>query len=188
MNKNLHLKKNDFFVLPFGLLVEAKNSQLFHMIGFRKFQLYYLIVAWLIIDRSTFGQKYPLEGTDSIGKLLEEVVDLLLVTRIGEFIPWLSWIDRVRGLDKRAKVTAGILDEFLEGVIQQHLQKQRNNNGEGDKKTKATNFIDVLLDVKESDREIGMSLSMENIKVFLWVSCFYISCLLIYLVMKAIFF
>jgi hypothetical protein len=84
----------------------------------------------------------------------------------------LRWVDWLRGLDKRAKVTADILDGFLEGVIKQHLQKRRNSCDDDKKKMEATNFIDVLLDAKQSDGEPGMSVTMENIKVFLWVSSF----------------
>ncbi|KAJ4794139.1 Cytochrome P450 [Rhynchospora pubera] len=119
-----------------------------------------------IACRVTFGHRQPLEGDSSIGKLVEEVSELLLIVRIGELIPWLSWIDQLRGIDKRAKVTADILDQFLERVIEQHLEKRMNSHE--DEKMGAPNFINMLLDLKENDRELGMSLSMKNIKVFLW--------------------
>lgn len=55
-----------------------------------------------VICRSAFGRRYS-EGED--GKkflmLLGELLHLLGSVSIGEFIPWLSWINRVNGFDYR---------------------------------------------------------------------------------------
>lgn len=71
-----------------------------------------------VVCRSAFGKKYR-DG--EIGrkflKLLREFVQLLGNISIGDFVPWLWWINHVNGFNERVDRVAKELDEFLEGVI-----------------------------------------------------------------------
>lgn len=59
--------------------------------------------------------------------------------RIGEFIPWLSWIDRVDGFEYRVAKVAKQVDDFLEQVIQEHSN--------GGLESEESNFVKILLDL-----------------------------------------
>ncbi|MTV29051.1 cytochrome P450, partial [Nitriliruptoraceae bacterium ZYF776] len=48
---------------------------------------------------------------------------LLGVVSVGSYIPWLSWVDWLRGLEGRANKVATEFDEFLDGVIEEHINK-----------------------------------------------------------------
>ncbi|KAK6148276.1 hypothetical protein DH2020_019188 [Rehmannia glutinosa] len=61
-----------------------------------------------IICRVALGRKYNDYGEDKKFKnLLLESGELLGATSLGDYIPWLGWIDRVNGLDARDMFAAG---------------------------------------------------------------------------------
>ncbi|XP_057787916.1 cytochrome P450 71A8-like [Salvia miltiorrhiza] len=115
-----------------------------------------------VICRSTFGRKYSdSENGKKVMVLLRESMELLGTVCIGDFIPWLSWVSRVNGFDKRLDRVAKELDEFLEGVIQEHVEtpkRQQGQNGES--------FVDVLLDI-HNDKAAEISIDRESIKSLL---------------------
>ncbi|KAL8547582.1 hypothetical protein ACS0TY_007055 [Phlomoides rotata] len=79
------------------------------------------------ICRAAFGRKYS--ETENGKKFLElkfELMEILGGFSIGEFLPWLSWISRVNGVDKRVDRVAKEMDDILEGVIQEHVEAGRN--------------------------------------------------------------
>ncbi|KAI3454396.1 hypothetical protein Pfo_011059 [Paulownia fortunei] len=117
-----------------------------------------------VVCRSAFGRKYS-EGEN--GKkflsLLREFLELLGTISIGDFIPWLSWINRVNGFDARVDKLAKELDEFLEGVILERLETPKekaaqNRNGE--------NFVDILLDIYQNN-STGVSIDRDSIKAII---------------------
>ncbi|KAL7115381.1 hypothetical protein ACP275_04G181200 [Erythranthe tilingii] len=92
------------------------------------------------ICRSAFGVKCSgSENGEKFLVLLKDVMELLGAICIGDFVPWLGWIDRVNGLDKRMDDVARGLDCFLEDVIRKHTEASKERNGE--------NFLDILLEI-----------------------------------------
>ncbi|KAK9069937.1 hypothetical protein SSX86_010335 [Deinandra increscens subsp. villosa] len=97
-----------------------------------------------IICRVTLGRKVDvLKYTN----LLRKFTDMLIVFSVGSYIPWLSWVDRVTGLVGRAEKVAKEFDEFLEGVIEEHVNK---NKGEYTESNEGENFVDILLDLQKN--------------------------------------
>lgn len=119
-----------------------------------------------VICRAAFGRKYS-EGES--GKkflmLLRKVLELMGSMSIGEFIPWLSWIDYVNGFDNRVEEVARQVDEFLELVMQEHLDE----GIKGDERRESLSFVDILLNVYK-DNQTGVSIDRDSIKAIILVS------------------
>nr|ALM25793.1 cytochrome P450 71AU53-like protein [Salvia pomifera] len=109
-----------------------------------------------VICRSAFGTKYSVLGNGkNLLKLLVELMELLGTMSVGDFIPWLSWIDRVSGFDEKLDRVAKEVDDFLEYVIQQRLQAVKGKDGE--------NFVDVLLELYNENAD-GNSIGRDSVK------------------------
>lgn len=95
--------------------------------------------------------------------LLERFVHVLGLICIGNYIPWLSWVDRLSGLEDKAQKVAKDFDEFLESVLEEHVDKRRGMNGQSDEEK---DLVDILLDVQRDDA-IGFTLHRDIIKAII---------------------
>lgn len=120
-----------------------------------------------VICRAAFGRKFR-EGL--AGKrfltLLRELLHLSGSVSIGEFIPWLSWINRVNGFDSRLDKTVKEVDDFLELVIQDHLDGGLESDGDSVKDESRENFVDILLNIYK-DNSLGVSIDKDNVKAII---------------------
>ncbi|KAL4559753.1 hypothetical protein LXL04_031898 [Taraxacum kok-saghyz] len=91
------------------------------------------------------GRKYG-EGKD--GQKFKNLVRDFLVTlgsfAIGDYIPYLGWVDRVNGFEGKMEKIAREIDEFVEGVLDEHRKKPENI-------TESEHFVDILLDLQKED-------------------------------------
>ena len=81
---------------------------------------------------------------------------------LGELLPWLGWVDAVRGLKGKITRTFQALDSLLEKVIDDRRRRPPNRD-DGDHR-------DVLLDVHKHDKEYGIQLETNEIKAIILVS------------------
>nr|AOS51485.1 ferulate 5-hydroxylase [Calamus jenkinsianus] len=72
-----------------------------------------------IIFRAAFGTPSHEEQDEFIG-ILQEFSKLFGAFNIGDFIPWLSWMD-MQGINQRLKAARGALDGFIDKIIDEHL-------------------------------------------------------------------
>ncbi|KAL2330855.1 hypothetical protein Fmac_018436 [Flemingia macrophylla] len=93
-----------------------------------------------IICRVSLGRKYGEERGRDFQKLLVEFTELLGTLVVGDYVPWLDCFTWVSGLYHRAKWVATHFDEFLDEVIEEHV-----NGTKGDTVEHNSNFVDVLL-------------------------------------------
>ncbi|XP_065879089.1 cytochrome P450 736A117-like [Euphorbia lathyris] len=111
-----------------------------------------------LICRVAFGKKYG-RGEEEDGKrfheMLGDFMGLIGSFNIGQFIPWLGWINLVNGFDAKADRTAKEFDNFLDGVVEEHI----NNGGKED-------LVHVLLDLQKNNN-VGFSLDREGIKALI---------------------
>uniref|UniRef100_A0ACD5VLB5 Uncharacterized protein n=1 Tax=Avena sativa TaxID=4498 RepID=A0ACD5VLB5_AVESA len=113
-----------------------------------------------VIKRAAFGDgDYGIEGDDS-GEKLRKVLDnfehMLGTATVGEFVPWLAWLDTLTGLNAKVTRTFQVLDELLERVIAGHRQRRlAGGHLVGDGEDDQRDFVDVLLDVNEAGEEAG---------------------------------
>ncbi|GJW23445.1 cytochrome P450 71A4-like protein [Tanacetum coccineum] len=77
---------------------------------------------------------------------------LLGVLSIGTYIPWLSWVDWLCGLEGKTNKLAKEIDEFLDGVIEDHVNKNKMADGNVDGGNDQSQYlVDILLDVQRED-------------------------------------
>ncbi|KAK9757229.1 hypothetical protein RND81_01G150000 [Saponaria officinalis] len=122
-----------------------------------------------VICRVAFGRKYSGdEDGAKFRELLKEFVELLGTFTVGNFIPWLAWIDRVNGLDKKVSKLATEFDQFLEGIVQEHVDRlTTGGNGEvAEKAERVNDFVDVLLKV-QMDNTVGFPIDRDSIKALI---------------------
>ncbi|RCV23489.1 hypothetical protein SETIT_5G010200v2 [Setaria italica] len=115
-----------------------------------------------VISRATFGDgSYGLDGDDGGGgtklrKVFGEFEELLGTVPMAEVVPWLWPVDVATGLERKARRTSEEIDRLLERVIADHRRRRRGarrvvGDGEDDRR----DFVDVLLDLSETEEEVG---------------------------------
>ena len=104
-------------------------------------------------------------GRERIREVLTDFQKLLGTEPLGELLPWLGWVDALRGLDGKITRTFQALDALLEKVIDDHRRRPPNTD-DGDHR----DFVDVLLDVHKNDKECGIQLETNEIKAIILVS------------------
>ncbi|KAF3645892.1 Cytochrome P450 71A6 [Capsicum annuum] len=117
-----------------------------------------------IISRVAIGRTYDeAESGIALKALLEELLILLGTFNIGDYIPWLKWLNKFNGLDARVKKVAKDLDVFLESVIEERMitnKKEEYRAGE------AKDFVDILLEI-QNGKETGFPLPRDSLKATL---------------------
>ncbi|CAO2175189.1 unnamed protein product [Urochloa humidicola] len=100
-------------------------------------------------------------------KVFNDFQALMGTEPVGELLPWLGWVDAALGLEAKVSRTFRALDGLLEKVIDDHRRRRRPPNGgdtdDGDRR----DFVDVLLDVHEHDKQIGIQLETDEIKAII---------------------
>ena len=117
-----------------------------------------------VVCRVAFGRKIEREGDSAkFWEMIGEFLYLLGVFNVGDFIPWLDWVNYFNGINARTKKNFKNLDCFVESLIEEHVQHRKNDESVG----KATeDLIDVMLRV-EKDNSLGVPFGRENIKAIL---------------------
>ncbi|GFP79863.1 cytochrome p450 71a8 [Phtheirospermum japonicum] len=106
-----------------------------------------------VFCRAAFGRKYG----DKFLVLLREFLELLGSGGVREFIPWLRWVNYVNGFESRVERVAREVDDFLEMVIEEHM----NGFDSGDEGRET--FVNILLHVYKDDK-LGVSIDRDSIK------------------------
>ncbi|GJR45506.1 cytochrome P450 71A4-like protein [Tanacetum coccineum] len=92
--------------------------------------------------------------------LLIRYQNLLGVMSVGSYISWLSWVDWLSGLEGETNKVARELSEFFDGVIEEHINK---NKMVIDGKEKEKDFVDILLDI-QTDNTADFTFERDTIK------------------------
>ncbi|XP_075661549.1 cytochrome P450 736A117-like [Castanea sativa] len=123
-----------------------------------------------VVCRVALGRKYGEgEGGRKFKELLGEFGDLLGAINVGDYIPSLAWLSRVNGLDAKAEKVAKQLDEFLEGVIEEHINCQKkgdHDHGFSQENEDRKDFVDILLWIQE-ENVIGFPIDRVSIKALI---------------------
>ncbi|XP_062227872.1 cytochrome P450 71A1-like [Phragmites australis] len=103
--------------------------------------------------RAAFGDDvggYELDGGEKLRKVFADFEELLGTVTVGEFVPWLAWLDTLTGLDAKVTHTFEEMDALIERVIADHRQRRRGGRRKEDDHR---DFVDVLLDVNEMEED-----------------------------------
>ncbi|KAM7475466.1 hypothetical protein LguiB_022709 [Lonicera macranthoides] len=110
------------------------------------------------VCRVAFGRKY--ESGEEIRELLKELLVLLGEFSFGGFFPWFGWVvDRVSGLEGRVERVANGIDEFLEGVVEERMK-------DDDDEQQGEDFAGILIKIQRDDAA-GVSIDRDSIKAIL---------------------
>ncbi|XP_075662715.1 cytochrome P450 736A117-like [Castanea sativa] len=121
-----------------------------------------------IICRVALGRKYGEgEGGRKFKELIGEMMELLGVNNMGDYIPWLAWVNRINGLDAKAERVAKQFDDFLEGVIEEHINRKKKGSEDHSLENEdQKDFVDVLLWVQKENM-IGSPIDRVCIKALI---------------------
>ncbi|KAF8779772.1 hypothetical protein HU200_002274 [Digitaria exilis] len=127
-----------------------------------------------VISRMVLGKKYivqeeevAMEGSSpskavvtpaEFREMVDEFFLLNGVMNIGDFIPWMDWMD-LQGYIRRMKRTSQKLDRFLDHVLDEHNQRRQLEGGS----FLARDLVDVMLQLAD-DPDLEVQLSRDNIK------------------------
>ncbi|CAO2175184.1 unnamed protein product [Urochloa humidicola] len=113
-----------------------------------------------VISRAAFGDDGiyygGLDGGEKLAKLFADFEELLGTVTVGEFVPWLAWVDTLMGLDARTARVAEEMDALVERVVAEHRRRRhRGGRREAEGDDDHRDFVDVLLDVNEAEEQTG---------------------------------
>lgn len=118
-----------------------------------------------VISRMVLGKKYLEESENAIvspeefKKMLDELFLLNGVLNIGDFIPWINFLD-LQGYIKRMKTLSKKFDRFMEHVLDEHIERKK-----GVKDYVAKDMVDLLLQLAE-DPTLEVKLERHGVKAF----------------------
>lgn len=123
-----------------------------------------------VVCRVALGRKYRDEEQGmKFKEILEEFGRLLGAFSLGDFIPWLSWMNRMNGLDGRVEKVFTYLDGFLDAVVEGHIENARQKNKEGDgNEDEQEDLVDILLRIQR-ENAAGFAIDRESIKALILV-------------------
>ncbi|GAA0142100.1 oxygenase [Lithospermum erythrorhizon] len=112
-----------------------------------------------VICRVALGRKYSEEENwKSLEALLRDFMNLLGAYNIGDYIPWLAWMNKFNGLDARVEKVVKNMDDFLEVVVKEHKISKKFETENG------LDFVDILLKIQ---RETDPTVDDETIKALI---------------------
>ncbi|GKA02245.1 cytochrome P450 71A4-like protein [Tanacetum coccineum] len=107
-----------------------------------------------VVCRIALGKKYY---EDWFKDLMKELMDVVGVFSVGNYVPSLSWVDRLSGLEGRAYKAAKQLDAFLEGVVKQHETRSNESMRNQD-------VVDILLETQREQASAGTPFQRDTVK------------------------
>ncbi|GLJ52530.1 hypothetical protein SUGI_1117920 [Cryptomeria japonica] len=123
-----------------------QQSQLQSIVNMRSVlsQLTFNILMAMIVDERYFGEQSGI-SVELVTRLIKETSVLKGVICIGDYIPWLKWLD-LQGYEKAMKKVQGKLDLFMQRILDKH------RNGLNEERV-MEDFIDVLISQAEENSE-----------------------------------
>ncbi|KAL8041869.1 hypothetical protein ABFX02_09G012300 [Erythranthe guttata] len=113
-----------------------------------------------LICRTAFGTKRMSE-TEHGKKFLEAMdaaVGLVSKITVGDFVPWLGWINRLNGFNAELDRCATRKDDVMDAVIEEHLKVGPTGSGD--------NFVDILLGIYKGNTP-GVSIDLISVKALI---------------------
>jgi cytochrome P450 len=108
-------------------------------------------IIWRILASRKFSDDDLGGDFKGFKDLLGEVMTTMGAFNIGDYIPYLDWLD-LQGIKRRMKKTHKTFDEFAEKIIDDHVAAASNHQKEEEPHVK--DFVDVLLQKAEADSKI----------------------------------
>ncbi|CAA2974621.1 cytochrome P450 71A3-like [Olea europaea var. sylvestris] len=113
------------------------------------------------ICRVALGRKYSdgeADGSNKFELMLKEIMEIAGTFNVGDYIPWLKWMNMVNGLDARVDRLAKTFDKFLSSIVEEHRSRRKQENS-----SNATDLVDLLLEI-QSEKKTSFTLDDETMK------------------------
>nr|GFA76596.1 cytochrome P450 71A4-like [Tanacetum cinerariifolium] len=107
-----------------------------------------------VVCRVAFGKKYY---EDSFKDLMKELFDMFAFFSVGNYVPSLAWVDRLSGLEGKAKKIAKKLDAIFEGIVKQHETRSNESKTSQD-------IVDILLETQREQARAGTPFHRDTVK------------------------
>ncbi|KAL6211330.1 hypothetical protein ACLB2K_016557 [Fragaria x ananassa] len=126
-----------------------------------------------VVCRVALGRKYSDQGEGGrmFKELSVEFSELMSRLNIGDYIPWLYWFSHVNGLNSKLDNLAKRFDDFLEMVVQEHMDCSKTVNGHGHvhiDNDDGKDFVDVLLWLQKENADVpGYPIDTVSIKAII---------------------
>ncbi|XP_061361117.1 cytochrome P450 736A117-like [Gastrolobium bilobum] len=157
MFDTLFYGSKDVAFAPYGhYWRQTRSVCILHLLSAKKVQSFRAVreeetfIMMEKIKQAALGRRYSGEGGSKLREPMNELVELLGASVLGDYIPWLDWLSRVNGLYARAERVAKQLDEFLDEVVEEHVKRGNDENvdvdGEGQ-----NDFVDILLCIQKTN-------------------------------------
>ncbi|KAK9938204.1 hypothetical protein M0R45_014957 [Rubus argutus] len=107
-----------------------------------------------VLCKVAMGRKYSDcrdEGGKKFMELSRDLTEFFTRVNIGDYIPWLAWFTRISGYDAQLDKLAKRADDFLDMVIQEHMDKSNSGNDGMNNNEDQKDFVDVLLAVQKEN-------------------------------------
>jgi len=117
-----------------------------------------------IICRIALGRRYEEEGSERsrFDRLLSECETMMSSFFVSDYIPFMGWIDTLRGIHARLERTFKEMDCFYQEVIDEHMECSYKKTPEEE------DIVDVLLELKKH-HSFSIDLTDDNIKAVIMV-------------------
>ncbi|KAJ3680101.1 hypothetical protein LUZ60_016379 [Juncus effusus] len=122
-----------------------------------------------IIFRAAFGAQIGHDDQDEFISILQEFSKLFGAFNIGDFVPWLKWMD-LNGINVRLKKARGALDRFIDRIIDEHLANPKE--ADAPDADMVDDMLAFLSEVDGGKTQMGdpqgfLRLTRENIKAII---------------------
>jgi hypothetical protein len=121
-------------------------------------------IVWRMLAKRKFADDDLGGDFEGFKDLLVELITTAGAFNIGDFIPYLDWLD-LQGINRRMKKIHQTFDEFAEKIIDDHVGMATASNGQKEEEIHVKDFVDVLLQMAEADTKI----TRETIKALVLV-------------------
>ncbi|CAA0812527.1 Cytochrome P450 71A25 [Striga hermonthica] len=110
-----------------------------------------------LICRTAFGKKTV--HVERVLEVIDQVVALFSKLTVGDFVPWLAWINWLTGFDAAIDRCVRDIDDILETVLEDHLARKEGVDKD--------NFMDILLGIYRGDVP-GVSIDRITVKAMIY--------------------
>ncbi|EPS62776.1 hypothetical protein M569_12013, partial [Genlisea aurea] len=108
-----------------------------------------------VICRVALGRTYGNDDDEGrrFQKVLLELTRVMSCVNIKDYIPSLSWINKINGLDRRVDRVGREIDEFLNNILRERRERKMQQETNGNGGEEASNIIDIMLELQRENRE-----------------------------------
>uniref|UniRef100_A0A0C9QXQ9 TSA: Wollemia nobilis Ref_Wollemi_Transcript_939_1808 transcribed RNA sequence n=1 Tax=Wollemia nobilis TaxID=56998 RepID=A0A0C9QXQ9_9CONI len=122
--------------------------------------------VWRILSGTRYCEDDLAGEGREMRDMVHEVTYTIGSTIIGDFIPWLDWLD-IQGNKRRMMKAHNFFDRVVQKIIDEHVKARRSSNMDNQRKK---DIVDVLLDMNDDDVLAGdVKMSMDGIKATIFV-------------------